>query len=349
MTMGVDSVYLDLTDGDETNSGGSAKQSLQYQIDRISEGRLRHDFYNGTSCKIGPQYQDGDDSGCCAAAWTCSNDGEGWRVHRQVYTNASKPGFIMAGTYGKVYAVYDGSQVAALKVPRGHGEYACWDILSEVNKMQQISAAMSKIEGNSTQCQATVMTLIDQKPCHVKRNGSHVPIAASYVMNLMAGDLHNYQSKFDPKCFHSIAQKAMLAIQCFHSAGWVHSDVKLPNFLWSGDDGSGCPGEVRLADYGMSGRIGSTHALYPGYYDDENNTFPANYLVSDVFVRPASKSQQTNCWKLNLEEKGSQYKYDIAIDWCSYHFLFPSVKGKYWQGDCGMMGPGRNYHVIVTK
>lgn len=212
---------------------------------------------------------------------------------------------------------------------------------------------MSDIEHKYPQCPSTIMTLIDPRPCRVRSNGQEIPEGASYVMDLMWGDLHDYRRKFPSGCLRVIARKAMEAIRCFHRADWVHSDVKERNFLWRGEDDMGCPQEVRLADYGLSGRRGATNDLFNGYYDHDKDSYSAYYLVSDVFERPFYFSNDTDVWKLNLQRPPkqtggkAQYEYQPQLDWCSYHYMFPEVKGMYWSGDCGLMGPGRTEHVIV--
>lgn len=334
--MGFDTMELDVSSDYERNSTWSANHSFQ---DHVSEDRLHHDSHTKTSCNVHTK----DPKECCLAPWTCSKNAQrSWTI--------CNPGFIKSGTYGQVWAVCRGGQRSALKMPNDATDDAhCLDIATEVHKLQQLSKAMSGIKEDSKQCQASIMTLIDQMPCRVRSSGQIAPASASYVMDLMDGDLSGYQSKFGSKCFQSIAQKAMQAIHCFHLAGWVHSDVKELNFLWRGVDDSGCPQEVRLADYGISGEIGGTNDLFDGYYDDTNQTFLGNYLVSDVFIRPNRFVQQSTTWKLNLKRDGSKYEYHPAIDWCSYHFMFPGIKGKYWSGDCGMMGTGRAQHVFVEK
>lgn len=343
LSMVIDGTYLDVHDDSEENSSKGANRS---QENKSSKARLYQNGWNPKQCDIFST----NPKGCCQPQWQCGI--------RQIKDAWLDLGFINDGTYGEVYHVSNGNQHAAWKRPKASkGNHGCLDIRREIDKLAKVTEAMSKIQGTYPQCPSTIMSLIDRRPCIINSKNQMHAQGASYVMDFMDGDLFQFSVKFPPECHNVIARKTFLAIRCFHRAGWVHSDIKLQNFLWRGRDHQNCPKEVRLADYGLSGRIGSVSNTFPDYHRENENgtiTYYAWYLVSDMFKRPLRFRDDRRVWKLNLQlpkdKSGVQkYKIEPKIDWCSFHFFFPHLRNKYWWGDCGMMGPGRNQRVIVIR
>mmetsp|Transcript_3326 Transcript_3326/g.5693 ORF Transcript_3326/g.5693 Transcript_3326/m.5693 type:complete len:393 (+) Transcript_3326:162-1340(+) len=221
---------------------------------------------------------------------------------------------------------------------------SCSAAVREIEKTKSISKDMRKF----SQCQDTIMKVQEERPCH-EENGLYKAGGGAYTMDLMDGDLADFKAKGEQTwrdC--KIADMAMEALHCFHLAGWVHADVKLENFLWKVEkgvpNGSGCPTEVRLADYGEAGKINDARQRFDEGYN-------VSYLPSDMFFLPDDVKQThqvgRDIWTLGLDsDDDGKFLLHPKLDWCSFHLAFPGTPGKYFQsgqgGNCGPMGVNRN-------
>jgi hypothetical protein len=288
----------------------------------------------------------------CEADWSCS------RSHWSLAGDKIKE-----GSYGQVWPVAEPShdnatEAYAIKFPVSYDYVAqnkpdkvdCKDIRTEAKMMREIAKSLEHLPD---ECANTVMLVKDGHPC---LDGSPVP--GSYVMEKMDGDLDSWRKKYahkpgvETKCMPEITRKVMLAIDCFHRGDWVHADIKLANILYKGlkDD---CPQDLRLADFGMSGRKDTaTRNMFK--YTDYKNCW---YLPSDMFWVPQRLLDEENAgaelYTLNLAQyHNSKFTHGLALDWCALHltwkiFFGTNPENPYWSGNCGLMGPNRESTLVV--
>lgn len=293
-------------------------------------------------------FLDSDDY--CQTDWSCSAENS-W----------ARGDFLMSGSYGKVYEVQlEGAGTTyAIKYPvsgqAAASQDECQDIREEAQKITQIQSDM---HGRGPECAHTFMRVRDAQPClHDAWMPDPTAAKGAYVMDLMDGDLNHWLEHYYSSagaCAAHIAALAEKALACFHGAGWVHTDVKLANFLYRGvspTPGQHCPIEIRLADFGLSGKTYSERDMFGE--DDYSGCW---YLPSDMFYLPNSSDRTYKLGGVALRRK-AQFVRKPSIDWCSYHFAMQSSFGydasalaaKHWSGECGPMGSGRDTNLTISR
>lgn len=286
----------------------------------------------------------------CSADWSCSAKNS-W----------ARGDFLMKGSYGKVYKVQlaGAGGTYAMKYPVSGQERPtqaeCQDIREEAEMITEIQRDM---QGKRPECANTFMRVRDVQPC-LHDAWAPKPTAAkgAYVMDLMDGDLNHWLKHYSSSkssCAAHIAALAEEALACFHEAGWVHSDVKLANFLYKGVSPTRdrqCPIEIRLADFGLSGKINSRRDMFGK--DDYDGCW---YLPSDMFYLKYSNYRTYKLGGVALQRR-AQFVRKPSIDWCSYHFAMKTSFGydasalaaKHWSGECGPMGSGRRTNYTISR
>lgn len=299
-----------------------------------------------------------------------------------------KEAFITEGKFGEVYKVTrDGARDAAkafvLKTrKKGLKKLALQAGMGfEAAKMTAITHDLLSA---GMECFDTLLHVIDSTP----QVPGISPENGAFVIELMDGDLNDWRLRYAyietitttgipengrvlrtdlapsdvmKRCAPHIAKLARTALQCLHTAGWVHMDVKLGNFLYRGLYSRGplsnCPKEVRLADFGSAVRLGQSVEKIDFFYT-------ALYQPSDMFNRPPDAWWRNDIGTLPLEppyhRDSNTYKAQEALDWCGFRYIWkeflgfdpndlllvdtPKEKAKlvnYYPGDCGAMGEPR--------
>jgi len=135
------------------------------------------------------------------------------------------------------------------------------------------------------------------------------------------------------------------SITCLHRGGkgYLHGDLKGDNIYYTKLDDFQCPIGLKIADFGLSSRLGTTEEKYSSKYWNSAGHMPAFVFRHMEKVDPLSKvpgavSTKTHFVVLNL------------IDWCSYAFMMFIDFGLDVMGskfDCGMMGVDRDIRVTL--
>jgi len=182
------------------------------------------------------------------------------------------------GTYGAVQQV---------KNAQGK-QYAIKSVLKAANRseLENEITALRHFE----RCPG-VVKMIDESPCD--ETGQRIKDA--YVMELYQQDLHTYMHS-NLICFGYIFVEVLRAVDCMHSHGWIHADIKPNNvflntpLITSATECSDPGWQVAVGDFGLSHPIGSHFDQFPG------NASEFQYLHPHMFGSESVEAKQEFDW-----------------------------------------------------
>lgn len=195
-----------------------------------------------------------------------------------------------------------------------------------------------------------VMPVIDAVPCFEYTNSlgtnSYTLLNYAYVSKKMESDLQHWVNSADTetraRCSHMIAEQLSNGISCLHSSGYIHGDFKSDNVFYDQTLSDGCPGGLRLADFGLSFAVGESHNQYGAVYYGGSN-----HLIDSMFELQTDTS--------NIADDGTYtFLGSTKIDWCSFNRMMQVDFGLKMadlgysataSSACGYMGPGRKLYL----
>jgi hypothetical protein len=202
-----------------------------------------------------------------------------------------------------------------------------------------------------------VMPVIDAVPCFEYTDSygtnSYTLLNYAYVSKNMESDLWHWlqgaETEDRARCAHMVAEQLSNGLSCLHASGYIHGDFKADNILYDQTLSNGCPGGLRLADFGLSFPVGKYHDQYEAKY-----YAGSTHLIDSMFQgqTDTSKIADRRTWTYTF--LGS-----TQIDWCSFNTLmqtdfaltmedlgYSATEGS----ACGYMGTGRRqYYYGNTK
>lgn len=256
-----------------------------------------------------------------------------------------KVGTLGQGANGQVF------QVERFPVTNTRTQYALKEALSSAGQEDILWEAEVM---TNTRC-AGVMEVTDTKPC---LHPASVPLPASYVSAMMRGSLWDWAGGKDPvhggskaaagmvpssklkaTCGRSVFNELYAALQCFHrgNSGFIHGDFKGDNIYYSNVDELGCPIGIKLADFGLSMKIGTLNNKYEGVWHTRSGHLPSTFFQSAP-DRP------------KVGYGRSRFYAQPVLDLCAFTYFMLSdwgldvshaVRGPTRPTDCGMMGSRR--------
>ncbi|KAG8732203.1 putative protein serine/threonine kinase [Ceratobasidium sp. 423] len=201
--------------------------------------------------------------------------------------------FIRKGSFGEVYKGYDKrtQQTVAIKII---------DLESaedEIEDIQQEIAILSQLDSPHVTKSARdllvslVAMLISAISAHRYHGsflkGSHLWIVMEYCSGGSCSDLMK-PGVFREEYIAIICRELLKGLEYLHNEGKLHRDIKAANILLSAG------GEVKLADFGVSGQLSGTLSA-------KKNTFVGTpYWMSPEVIKQSGYDHKADIWSLGI-------------------------------------------------